>query len=99
MTESLPKLLKKCPLHEVYFQLRFTPMKPDAGELLPGLLYTALKEYYSDVLSLPLANVPRDFRKQNPHLLYQPSHRLSSGAHSVHVGDQMVNLHTLEYPG
>ena|SRR2546425_483183 len=99
MSQPLPKLLAKCPLREVIFELRFVAAKPAAGDLLPGILYSTLKKDYSELIPLPMANVPRALRNQNPDLLYQPSHRLSGGPHSVHVGDRMVNLQTVEYPG
>ena len=99
MTQPLPQLLAKCPLREVIFELRFAPSKPAAGDLLLGILYSALKKDYSEMIPLPMASVPRQFRNQNPEMLYQPSHRLGSGMNSVNVGDRVVNVHTLEYPG
>jgi uncharacterized protein (TIGR04255 family) len=99
MSQSLPKVLGKPPLREVIFELRFETEKPGMGDLLLGTLYSALQKDYSEVLTLPLAGVPRELREKTPDLKYQPSHRFSSGSHSVNIGDQAINLHTLEYPG
>lgn len=99
MSQMLPEMLGKRPLREVIFELRFTPAKPTAGDLLPGILYPALKSDYSEVIALPMASIPRGIRDKNPDLTYQPSHSLSGGPHSVQVGDRSVRLNTTDYPG
>ena len=99
MSRSLPKVLGKPPLREVIFEIRFETEKPATGDLLLGTLYSALQKDYSEVISLPMAGIPKELREQNPELKYQPSHRFSSGSHSVNIGDRAINLHTLEYPG
>ncbi|TRZ98096.1 MAG: TIGR04255 family protein [Nitrospiraceae bacterium] len=99
MSQSLPKLLTKCPLREVVFELRFTPTNPAAGDLLPGLLFSKMHKDYPEVVPLPMANVPRQLREQNQDLAYQPSHRLSGGPHAVLICDRAVSLNTHQYPG
>nr|WP_281720290.1 TIGR04255 family protein [Nitrosomonas nitrosa] len=99
MTSNFPQVLRNSPLREVIFQLRFIPSQPEAGDLLPGLLYPALHKEYSDMMTLPVATVPRQIRNQNPEMRYMASHRFSSGSHSVQIGDHSVLLQTTEYPG
>ena len=99
MDLALLKFFRNSPLRQAIFELRFVPTIATAGDLLPGILYSVLKDDYSEVLPLPMASVPRNIRDLNPDLKYQPSHRLSSGPHSVQIGDCSVLLHTTEYPG
>ena len=99
MELALLKFFGNSPLRQAIFELRFVPTIATAGDLLPGILYSALKNDYSEVLPLPMASVPRTIRNLNPVLKYQTSHRLSSGPHSVDIGDCSVLLQTTEYPG
>lgn len=99
MNMQLPQILGNSPLREAIFELRFVPAKSTAGDLLPGILYSALHKDYPEVIALPMATVPRQIRSQNPDLKYQPSHRLSSGPHSIQIGDHSVLLQTTHYPG
>ena len=99
MTEQLPQKLMRSPLREALFEMRFEPAMPAAGDVLPGLLYSNLKDRYPQVTPLPMANVPRPIRDKNPELLYQPSHRLQGNLSSVQVGDRVVTLATIQYPG
>lgn len=96
---ALLKYFGNSPLREAIFELRFVPATPTAGDLLLGVLHSFLKKEYPEVLALPMANVPRNIRDQNPDLKYQPSHRLIGGPHSVQIGDYSVLLGTIEYPG
>ena len=95
----LPKILGNSPLRETIFELRFVPTIATAGDLLPGILYSTLQKEYPEVVALPMASVPRPMRDNNQNLRYQPSHRLSSGPHSIQIGDHSVLLQTTEYPG
>lgn len=99
MNLSSLKYFGNSPLREAIFELRFVPTTPSAGDLLPGVLYSGLSKDYPDSLSLPMANVPREIRNQNPDLKYQSSHRLANGPHSVQIGDYSILLHTTDYPG
>ncbi len=95
----MPKELRKTPLLEAIFELRFEPDAPAAGDLLPGLLYSVLKTQYPEVVPLPMAKIPRELRDRNPALLYQASHRLTGGPNSVQAGDRVISLHSTAYPG
>jgi uncharacterized protein (TIGR04255 family) len=99
MTTKMPEKLKLTPLRETFFQIQFEPVIPTAGDILPGLLYAQLKSEYPEVMPLPMANVPRNVRQQNPELHYQASHRLHGGSCSILIGDRVISLTTLEYPG
>lgn len=99
MNPTMPVKLKKSPLFEVLFEVRFEPTTPAAGDLLPGLLYSQMNADYPNVIPLAMANIPRQIRDQNPDLLYQASHRLRGEHHSISVGDRVVALSSTAYPG
>lgn len=91
--------LRKTPLIEAVFELRFNPVLDAAGDILVGLLYSSLSEQYSRVEPLPMANVPREIRSKDPNFRYQASHRLWGDGKAVHVGDHVVGTSTTVYPG
>ena len=99
MTTKMPEKLRLSPLRETFFEVQFEPVIPTAGDILPGLLYGQMKTEYPEVMPLPMANVPRNVRQQNPDLHYQASHRLHGASGSILVGDRVISLTTLEYPG
>jgi len=99
MNSSMPSQLGKSPLVEAVFEMRFEAAAPAAGDLLPGLLYSAMKDQYPQVVPLPLNSVPRDIRDRTAGLLYGPSHRLANGPQSVQVGDRVLTVNSLVYLG
>jgi uncharacterized protein (TIGR04255 family) len=99
MALKMPEKLKLSPLRETFFEVQFEPTIPTAGDILPGLLYSHMKSEYPTVMPLPMANVPRKVRQQNPGFHYQASHRLQGAAGSILIGDSVISLTTLEYPG
>jgi uncharacterized protein (TIGR04255 family) len=99
MIPKMPEKLRLSPLRETFFEVQFEPAIPTAGDILPGLLYGRMKTEYPKVMPLPMASVPRNVRQQNPDLHYQASHRLHGASGSILVGDRVISLTTLEYPG
>lgn len=99
MTPSLPSRLSGSPLIEAIFEIRFSSELTNAGDVLPGLLYQALKSEYPEVQALPMAGVPRNIRASDPNFLYQPSHRLVGGKQAVQVGDRVISVSNTDYSG
>jgi uncharacterized protein (TIGR04255 family) len=99
MGAQLPTTLGKSPLLEALFEIRFQASRPAAGDLLPGIFFSALQEKYPDVISLPLARVPRDLRENDVNFLYQPSHQLVGKTGSIQIGDRVLALAVQVYPG
>jgi hypothetical protein len=99
MGAQLPTTLGKSPLLEALFEIRFQASRPAAGDLLPGIFFSALQEQYPDVISLPLARVPRDLRENDINFLYQPSHQLVGKTGSIQIGDRVLALAVQIYPG
>jgi len=100
MTQVMPKKLRKSPLLEALFEVRFVPVVEGAGDILPGLIFGSLRSKYPRVEQLPAAAVPRSIRAGQEALIYQASHRLhgSDGA-SIQVGDRVAAVSTTSYPG
>lgn len=97
---QLPESLGNPPIVEALFELRFTADKKGAGDVLPGLLFHALRDLYEDVEPLPVARVPRELREADPNLKYLASHRLSGRAGVVQVGEHVFLVAApTPYPG
>jgi len=97
---ALPHELKKSPLVEAIFELRFSPAHRAAGDLLPGMLFQAFSDTYSEVGPLPVANVPIEIRETDPNLKYQALHRLQGGDRSLSTGSRVVAFSSGQaYPG
>lgn len=99
MGAQLPTALGKSPLLEALFEIRFQASRPAAGDLLPGILFSSLQDQYPEVISLPLARVPRDLRENDVNFLYQPSHQLVGRNASIQIGDRVLALAVQIYPG
>jgi uncharacterized protein (TIGR04255 family) len=96
----LPKALRKTPLLEAVFELRFRPAVPSAGDLLPGLLFRDFRADYPKVEQLPVATIPREMREKDADLLHQPTHRLVGTSSAMQIGERVVSLTMLyPYPG
>jgi uncharacterized protein (TIGR04255 family) len=93
---KLPRALRKTPLLEAIFELRFRPTIASAGDVLPGLLFPDFRADYPSVEPLPLASIPREMREKEP-LLYQPTHRLVAPSSLIQIGERVVSL-TVMYP-
>lgn len=87
-----PDKLEKDPIVEAIFEVRFKPQIEQAGELMPGLMYPALKHYYSKLESLPLARMPKELFQQQPDLQYQHLRRLVGEKYMVLTGEKVLSL-------
>lgn len=100
MTQVMPIRLRKSPLLEAIFEMRFVPVVEGAGDVLPGLIFGTLRSKYSRIEQLPVAAVPRAVRASQDALVYQPSHRLhGSEAASIQLGDRVAAVTSTSYPG
>jgi len=96
---TLPEKLRKPPVVECIFEVRFPPAKEGAGELLTGLLYSKLGDF-EKIDALPAANIPAPVRETDPNLRYTFARRLSHGNERVFVGDRSAAFSQVgEYGG
>jgi uncharacterized protein (TIGR04255 family) len=85
--ESIPKRLNKEPLFEAIWKIQFEP--PDTqsiGEILPGVLYSALKSEHPELRleRLPIADIPLSLAQSELNLLLLPKYRMvDSEAHVI----------------
>ena len=92
---KIPKKLRKDPIVEAVFELRFkpAPSAPSAfGDVLAGILYNQFKKDFSQIDRLPFSNIPRELQDLDPNLRYQARSRLKSDKGMILVGDRMAAI-------
>ena len=92
MKSKLPIRLKKEPLIEALWEIRFSSQVESVVELLPGLIYHESNGEYKKITRLPTANLPDLMLQQNPDLKYVPSVRLDGEPYSIQIGEHVVSL-------
>ena len=96
--QNLPKKLKKEPLIDAVFEIRFTSDFP-AGGILPGLLFGQL-DGNKTIEPLPVAQIPQVVRDTDPNFQFAPLSRLDWGQFYINVGDRSVSIGFKHpYPG
>jgi uncharacterized protein (TIGR04255 family) len=98
-TQTLPTKLNKEPLVDVVFEIRFSPSTP-ASSVLPGFFFAKLEPVQWRVEPLPMADIPKQFRSNDPNLRYQPLMRIYWDSFILLVSDNSLGLGcNLPYPG
>ncbi len=96
--ERLPNRITPCPILNAVLEIRYVT-KQD-WSLLPGLLYTHIRERYPNSENLPIAELPEEFLRNDPNLVYAPRIRFVGENFTVQFGPRVVSLLTNgEYPG
>lgn len=96
----IPVALKNDTIVESIFEIRFDTAVPDAGDLLPGMLYPQLKGDYPTLTRLPTAEIPKAIRQKQPNMAFTALHKLQGTNRSVSVGEQVLTLSVVRpYPG
>src|SRR5215216_8126973 len=70
-TQPLPTKLRKEPLVDAVFEIRFSASIP-ATSVLPGFFFAKLGTPQWKVDRLPVADLPSQIRSADPNLRYQP---------------------------
>jgi len=95
---TLPKKLKKEPLVDAVFEVRFTSSFP-LGSVLPGLLFGNL-EGDKKIEQLPLSQLPQIMRDADPNLRFAPLSRLDWDQFYINVGERSLSVgFKYPYPG
>jgi uncharacterized protein (TIGR04255 family) len=92
MDAQVPKRLKREPLIEAVWELRFSGNRPAAGELLPGMVYKVLRESYAEWTRLPPADIPQPIADLDENLRYLATVRLEGNPFAVQIGAHVVAL-------
>ena len=98
MTEQLPTKLKKEPLIDAIFELRFSS-SDSASNILPGFLFGAL-DGEKKIERLPAAEMPKQLRDSDPNLQFAPLIRLLWTDYVISIGDHNLSIGCKHpYPG
>lgn len=94
---QIPKRLKKEPLIEAIWQVQFEPKEGlPIGDLLPGILYPALKAEYPNLQMhrLPTADIPAPVAQFDPNLRFSAKYRMEEPGSPFlfQVGDRVVTM-------
>jgi uncharacterized protein (TIGR04255 family) len=94
---QIPKRLNKEPLIEAIWQVQFEPKKGlPVGDLLPGILYSALKTEYPNLQlhRLPTADIPAPVAQLDPNLRFSAKYRMEEAGSPFlfQVGDRIVTM-------
>ena len=94
---QIPKRLKKEPLIEAIWQVQFDPKEGlPVGDLLLGILYSALKTDYPELQlhRLPTADIPAPIAQIDPNLRFSAKYRMEEAGNPFmfQVGDSIVTM-------
>lgn len=95
--DKIPTRLKQEPLIEAIWQVQFEP-KDDlpVGDLLPGILYSALKADHPNLQlhRLPPADIPAPVAQVDPNLRFSAKYRMEEQGRPFlfQVGDRVVTM-------
>ncbi len=92
MHSRIPVRLRKEPLFEAVWEIRFTGTKAGVADLLPGLIFKELSHKYSNIVKLPAANIPDPIVESDPKLKYVPKIRIENANQAVQIGEHAVSL-------
>ncbi len=99
MSKELPVKLKKEPLIDAIFEVRFSTDAP-ASDILPGFLFSQLDGIQRTVEKLPASEIPKPVRDLEPHLKFSSLIKLDWGKFVISIGDRnLVVGCKLPYPG
>jgi uncharacterized protein (TIGR04255 family) len=94
---QIPKRLNKEPLIEAIWQAQFEPKEGlPVGDLLPGILYSALRVDYPNLQlhRLPTADIPAPVAQFDPNLRFSAKYRMEEpgSPFMFQVGDRIVTM-------
>lgn len=96
--KNLPIRLKREPLLDAVFEVRFTS-EFSAASVLPGILFGNLDGKKS-IEQLPLSQIPQAVRDSDTNMQFAPLSRLVWGQFYINIGDRSVSVGFLNpYPG
>jgi uncharacterized protein (TIGR04255 family) len=98
MKTKMPKKLKKEPIIDAVFELRFTSLVP-ASSVLPGILFSKLTGE-KKIDPLPASQLPEQIRNSDPNLQFAPLTRITCGQFIYSFGDRSMAVACKNpYPG
>jgi uncharacterized protein (TIGR04255 family) len=92
----LPVALARDTIVECVFELRFVGAHPSVAEILPGIIFGRYPDRFTNVTTLPLAQMPRSVREQNPQLKHFPLTSLDGPHARMMFGESSVAVSFLK---
>ena len=92
MDSKIPIRLKKEPLLEAIWEVRFSGTQSSVADLLPGMLFKALPGRYGNIVRLPAADIPAPIIEHDRNIRYASKIRLENGNQAVQIGEHVVSL-------
>lgn len=80
---QIPKKLNKCPLVDVIFEIRFSPIV--TPEVVFPMIYNKISNDFGKIESLPISQMPAQIRDNDPNLEFAPHFRLRNKLNSNHI--------------
>lgn len=99
---KLPTRLRNAPIATAIFEFRYDSHMDGLAELLPGMLYSSLREHFPTINRLPPAEIPLAIRRTMADWQFQGVHQIatSDGLVSVNFAERAITLQVLApYPG
>ena len=91
--DKLPVRLNKDPIIESIVEIRFARHPAfHVSDLLPGMLFTKLRESYPQLENLPVSHIPAEIRKTDLNLLFKPTRQLTGKKFSISIGDNVLSV-------
>lgn len=98
MLSKRPKRLKKEPIIDAIFEVRFSAKAP-ASNILPGVLYERLAGR-KEIEKLSTAEIPEQIRASDPNLQFSPVIRVKWETFIILISDRSIAIGCeLPYPG
>jgi uncharacterized protein (TIGR04255 family) len=88
----IPIRLEKDSIVESVFEVRFTSNEKLVSELLPGMMFSQLKDTFPTTVNLPMKEMPAVIRQRDPELMFQPVVSLEGNGCKVNIGDKAISL-------
>lgn len=97
--DRLPVRIDPCPIVEAVMEIRFVTSEP--WSVLPGLLFSRIRERYPTQRDLPLLQLPEEFRRKDPALTHLPLAQFLGDLFTIQFGPRVLSLTTQRdrYPG
>jgi uncharacterized protein (TIGR04255 family) len=97
--DRLPSRIDPCPIVEAVLEIRF--ITSESWSVLPGLLYSQIRDRYAEKRDLPLMQIPEEIRRQDQTLTHLPLVQFVGERFLIQFGPRVVSLNTKQnrYPG
>lgn len=96
--ERMPTRIRPCPILEAVLEIRF--VTSESWDILPGLLFSGIRERYPIESSLPAGKIPFDLFESGVIGLHVPLIEFRGENFIIHFGPRMLSLIARDpYPG